>query len=300
MDILRKIFRFFLWTGALLTVGGGSGLLGILAVVYGMVYFGDDSALKRSTIMARINEETNIYMLDEQTQIGSIFADAHRRYVPIDEVPKHLIHALIAAEDKNFYTHHGIDPTAIVAAVAQYLQGGRMRGASTLTQQTVRNILGWWDPTMSRKFREWIAALQLEKHYTKDEILEFYLNQFHVSGNGRGVGIAAKYYFNKEVRELDLVESAFIAGSVKGPSQYDPFIKFTREKRQKAMKRANSRKNYVLNRMRDQNLLTPDEFKVAWEQPVRFNRGEFRSRGGPRRSDPRGNGEKRSARSSGT
>ncbi len=274
---MGRILKFFLWMTGLLTVGALSGFLGILAVVYGMVYFSDDSALKRSTIMARINEETNIYMLDEQTQIGSIFADAHRRYVKIEEVPAHLLNALIAAEDKNFYKHHGIDPSAIFSAVALYLQGGRMRGASTLTQQTVRNILGWWDPTLSRKLKEWIAALQMEKHYTKAEILEFYLNQFHVSGNGRGVGIAAKYYFNKEVRDLDLIESAFIAGSVKGPSQYDPFIKYTRDKRQLAIKRAFNRKNYVLRRMYQQKWITQAEFKAALDQPVRFNRGEFRS-----------------------
>jgi penicillin-binding protein 1A len=273
----RRIGKIFAWGLGVSTALGVSALLGVLAVVYGLVFFGDDSNLKKSTIMARINEETNIYMLDEKTQIGSIFADAHRRYVPIDEVPASLINAIIAAEDKNFYEHAGIDPVAIFSAGVQYLKGGRMRGASTLTQQTVRNILGWWDPTMSRKFKEWIAALQLERLYSKRQILEFYLNQFHVSGNGRGVGIAAKYYFNKEVGELDLVEAAFIAGSVKGPSQYDPFIKFTKERREAAIRKAYHRKNYVLRRMYEQGWIKEAEFKQAWDQPVKFNRGEFRS-----------------------
>lgn len=273
----RRIGKFMAWGFAVSTALGVSAILGVLAVVYGLVFFGDDSNLKKSTILARINEETNIYMLDEKTQIGSIFAEAHRRYVPIEEVPASLINALIAAEDKNFYQHVGIDPVAIFSAGAHYLKGGRMRGASTLTQQTVRNILGWWDPTMARKFKEWIAALQLERLYSKRQILEFYLNQFHVSGNGRGVGIAAKYYFNKEVGELDLVESAFIAGSVKGPSQYDPFIKFTKERREAAIRKAYHRKNYVLRRMYEQGWIKEAEFKQAWDQPVKFNRGEFRS-----------------------
>src|SRR5690606_30630536 len=108
-------------------------------VVYGMVYFGDDSALKKSTILTRINEETNIYMLDGETQIGSFFDNAHRRYVPIDEIPADMINAIIAAEDKNFYNHVGIDVPAIFSAGIGYLKTGRMRGASTLTQQTVRN-----------------------------------------------------------------------------------------------------------------------------------------------------------------
>jgi membrane peptidoglycan carboxypeptidase len=269
--------KSFAWATGLGIIGAISGALGILAVVFSMVYFGDDSALKKSTIMARINEETTIYMLDEQTQIGSIFANAHRRYIPIDEVPAHMINAIIASEDKNFYNHHGVDPAAIFSAGIDFLSSGHMRGASTLTQQTVRNILGWWELSLSRKFREWIAALQIERLYPKRQILEFYLNQFYVSGNGNGIGIAAKYYFNKEVRDLDLVESAFIAGSVKGPSTYDPFIKFTKESREKAINRAYIRKNYVLKRMYEQGWITEEQFKEAYEKPVKFNRGRFRS-----------------------
>lgn len=269
--------RKIAWTGAIFAVAGLSGVLGVLAVIYGLVYFGDDSNLKKSTILARINEETNIYMLDEETQIGSIFANAHRRYVPIDEVPAHMINALIAAEDKNFYTHHGVDPGAMFAAGLGYFKGGRMRGASTLTQQTVRNILGWWELSAARKFKEWIAAMQLERLYSKRQILEFYLNQFYVSGNGNGIGIAAKYYFNKDVKDLDLVESAFIAGSVKGPSQYDPFIKYTKERREKAIKNAYIRKNYVVKRMYEQGWISEAQFKESWEAPVKFQRGRFRS-----------------------
>ena len=273
----RSFVKFAVWSLTALIVSSVAGALGVMAVVYGLVYFGDDSNLKKATILARINEETNIYMLDEKTPIGSIFSDAHRRYVPIDEVPATMINALIAAEDKNFYHHHGIDPVAIVSASAGVLKGGRVRGASTLTQQTARNILGWWDVTLSRKVKEAVASLQLERLYSKKQILEFYLNQFHVSGNGRGIGIAAKYYFNKEVKDLDLVESAFIAGSVKGPSQYDPFIKFTKERRERAIKKAYSRKNYVLRRMFEQGWVSKDDFKKAWAEPVKFSRGSFRT-----------------------
>ena len=274
---VRSFAKMTAWSFTALVVSAIAGGLGVLAVVYGLVYFGDDSSLKKATILARINEETNIYMLDEKTPIGSIFSDAHRRYVPIEEVPGHMLNALIAAEDKNFYHHHGIDPAAIVSAAFGVFKGGRMRGASTLTQQTARNILGWWDVTLSRKVKEAIAALQLERLYSKRQILEFYLNQFHVSGNGRGIGIAAKYYFNKDVKDLDLIEAAFIAGSVKGPSQYDPFIKYTRERRERAIKRAFNRKNYVLRRMYEQGWISEADFKKAWDEPVKFNRGSFRT-----------------------
>jgi membrane peptidoglycan carboxypeptidase len=272
-----RVGRTAAWSLGALAVGGFSGLLGVLAVVYAMVWFGDDSNLKKSTIMARINEETNIYMLDEEAQIGSIFESSHRRYVPIDEVPAHMINAIIAAEDKNFYDHHGIDPVAMFSAGVGFLKGGRMRGASTLTQQTVRNIMGWWELSAARKIKEMIGALQIERLYDKRQILEFYLNQFYVSGNGNGIGVAAKYYFNKEVRDLDLVEAAFIAGSVKGPSAYDPFIKYTKELRERAIKNAYHRKNYVIRRMYEQGWITEEQFKEAWEMPVKFNRGKFRS-----------------------
>src|SRR5690606_22239785 len=139
-----RLAKVMLWSSGILFVGPVAGLLGVLAVGYSLAYSGDDANPKKSAILARINEETNTHMLDEETQIGSIFDSAHRRYVPIDEVPAHMINAIIASEDKNFYKHHGVDPTAIISAGLGYLKGGRMRGASTLTQQTVRNILGWF------------------------------------------------------------------------------------------------------------------------------------------------------------
>lgn len=258
-------------------VGSITACLGGISVVYAMVFFGDDSHLKKSTIMARINEETTIYCADEETHLGSFFNNEHRRYVPIEEIPPAMINAIVAAEDKNFFSHNGVDPIAIAKAFADGLKGRRFRGGSTLTQQTVKNIMDRWEYSLSRKIREAIAALQLERMYSKKQILEFYLNQFHVSGNGTGIGIAAKYYFNKEVKDLDLVESAFIAGSVKGPGKYDPFIKYTVERREEAIRNAFDRKNYVLRRMFEQGWIGEEEFKTASEQQVDFNRGSFRT-----------------------
>jgi penicillin-binding protein 1A len=258
-------------------VGSITAGFGSMSVVYAMVFLGDDAHLKKSTIMARINEETTIFCQDEQTHIGSFFNTEHRRYVPIEEVPPAMINAIVAAEDKNFFKHNGVDPVAIVKAFAEGMQGRRFRGGSTLTQQTVKNIMDRWEYSLGRKIREAIAALQLERMYDKKQILEFYLNQFHVSGNGTGIGIAAKYYFNKEVKDLDLVESAFIAGSVKGPGKYDPFIKYTVERREEAIKNAFDRKNYVLRRMLEQGWITQQEFDEGASKPVPFNRGSFRT-----------------------
>ncbi len=258
-------------------VGSITASFGGMSVVYAMVLFGEDTHLKKSTIMARINEETTIFCQDEQTHIGSFFNTEHRRYVPIEEVPPAMINAIVAAEDKNFFKHSGVDPVAIVKAFAEGLQGRRFRGGSTLTQQTVKNIMDRWEYSLGRKIREAIAALQIERMYSKKQILEFYLNQFHVSGNGTGIGIAAKYYFNKDVKDLDVVESAFIAGSVKGPGKYDPFIKYTQERRDEAIRNALDRKNYVLRRMLEQGWINEQEFKENIDKPVPFNRGSFRT-----------------------
>lgn len=260
-------------------IAGATAGLGALSVVAYQVFYGDYSSLEKTTILSRINEETSIYYLDESNRIGSLFESYHRRYSPIEEIPAHMQNAIIAAEDKNFYSHVGIDPIAIFKAVMEgVLTGGRFRrGGSTLTQQTVKNIVDDWEASFARKFREMIKALQLERMYSKKQILEFYLNQFHVAGNGNGIGIASRYYFDKDIQDLTLVEAAFIAGSVKGPGKYNPFIKFTIQQRERAIKFAFDRKNYVLKRMYEENWISKEEYEEAVNEPVPFNKGEFRT-----------------------
>ncbi len=273
----HNVANGFAWAGVLGVLLPLGGAIGGVTVILFASWFGDDSHLKKTTILARINEETTIYCLDQTTPIGSFFNSEHRQYTTIEQIPKNMVNALVAAEDKNFFSHGGVDPSAILKAIAEGFQTGRFRGGSTLTQQTVKNIMDSWEYSIKRKVNEAIAALQLERLYSKEQILEFYLNQFHVSGNGSGIGIAARYYFDKEVADLDLVESAFIAGSVKGPSKYDPFLKYTKERREQAVRNAFDRKNYVLRRMVEQKLITSQEFRDAFDKPVPFSRGSFRS-----------------------
>lgn len=264
--------------GVSLLVGTVLGV-GILGFVTWQVFYGDASELQKTAIMTKINEETSLFYLDEKTRIGSIFESQHRRYVSIDEVPTALINAIVAAEDKNFYHHVGIDPASIFKAFAEgVVRGGRFRrGGSSITQQTVKNLMSDWEMSFSRKYREMIKSMQMERLYTKREILEFYLNQFHVAGNGHGAEIAARYYFNKDIKELNLVESAFIAGSVKGPGKYNPFIKYTKHDQERARLFANQRKNYVLEKMYEQGWVTKAEYKEAMDTPVPFDKGEFRT-----------------------
>ena len=196
------------WIVTCLLAGVGLSL-GLVLVMIFQIFWGDSSYLKKTAILAKINEETAIYYADEENRIGSFFEAGHRKYVQIDEVPENMINALIASEDKYFYNHWGVNPIAIGKAFVEGITSGHFRGGSTLTQQTVKNLLDKREYSIKRKYKEAIAAFQLERMYSKRQILEFYLNQFHVASNGNGIGIAAKYYFNKEVKDLTLVECAF-------------------------------------------------------------------------------------------
>lgn len=279
MEQIKSFFSKAIKAWLIIAIFGVSAGFGVLGVVVWEVFYGDFSHLEKSTIMAKIKEETTLFYLDEKTRIGSIFESRHRKYIPIDEMPAHVINAIVAAEDKNFYEHFGIDPIAIAKAAAEgLLNGGRFkRGASTITQQTVKNIVDDWDASFSRKFREMIRSLQLERIYNKRQILEFYLNQFHVAGNGNGIGIAARYYFNKDVLDLNLVEAAFIAGSVKAPSKYNPFIKYSKAARERAIEHANIRKDYVLKRMFEQGWISDEDYEEGQTTSIPFNKGEFRT-----------------------
>ena len=251
--------------------------LGLATYVVVEIFYGDSSQLKMTSILTKLEEQTTIYFDDETTAIGSIFSDFHRKYTPISQIPAHIQNSIIAAEDKNFYLHYGVDFLAVAAAFSEGIKNkGRFRrGGSTLTQQTVKNIMGDWEASFARKFREMIKAFQLENLYDKKQILEFYLNQFHVAGNGIGIGIASQYYFNKEVKDINLIEAAFIAGSVKSPSRYNPFIKRDKSSYQKAIDLGFKRKNYVLSRMRAQGWIDDQEYHLAIQQKIPFNRGKF-------------------------
>lgn len=279
--LVRFVLRqLWIWTIRLWLISGAAMMVAALiltgVVIWGVRY-SDDSTLAKTAILSKMEEETSIYYYDDKERIGSLFAGNHRRYIPLRDVPAHMQNAIIAAEDKNFFLHRGVDFGAVLKAFYEgVVSGGRFRrGGSTLTQQTVKNIMGDWEATIARKFREMIKAMQLENLYDKEQILEFYLNQFHVAGNGNGIGIAANYYFNKDVMDLTLIEAAFIAGSVKSPSKYNPFMKRDKRSYEKALREAHRRKNYVLKRMYEQNWISHEEYQVAKNHSVPFEKGRF-------------------------
>jgi len=196
----------------------------------------------------------------EPTPIGGIFPSGNedRVLVRLGEVPNYLVQALLATEDRNFYSHHGVDPRGIARAAVNFVRGKGLQGGSTLTQQLVKNFFLTPERTLQRKVTELFMAVLLELHYDKNEILETYLNEIYL-GQDRdraihGVGLASLHYFGKPVEHLTLAESALLAGMAKGPGWYDPY-RFPR--------RALERRNLVLRQARDSAYVTMAQYAAA-------------------------------------
>ena len=236
-----------------------------------------DNLFNRTNILQVLSGETRVFYEDGETLLGAFFDANHRVYVPYGDIPVNLINALVAAEDSRYWTHNGYNFKGFMRAMFNNIKARRfIQGGSSLTQQAVKNIFGREERSVKEKLKEFLNALRMEKHFSKEDILEFYLNQFHVSGTGKGVAIAAQYFFNKELKDLTLAECAFIAGSVKGPFNYDPFIQRTEERRQRALERGETRLRYVLGRMVEEGYIEQADMDAATAKPLEFNHGNFR------------------------
>ena len=153
-------------------------------------------------------------------------------YVKLRDIPVSLQHAVVAVEDNRFYSHHGFDPQGIMRATLVNLQYGQIEeGASTITQQLVKNLFLSHEQSFGRKAEELLLALDIEANYSKDEILELYLNTIYYGSNFYGIGPAADGYFGKRPAELQLPESAMLAGLPNAPSLYSPYVDFMMAKK---------------------------------------------------------------------
>lgn len=197
------------------------------------------------------------------------FARERRLFTPADDIPDLVKQAFISAEDKNFYIHGGYDAVGIASAVVDAVKsrGRNVRGASTITQQVMKNFLLSGDRQMERKIKEIILATRIEETLSKDQILELYLNEIFLGQNSYGVAAAAQTYFNKTLRELAPHEAATIASMPKAPSDYHP----VREK-----ERLIERRNFVLKEMWENGYLTQAEYDQERAQPLRsVQNGDF-------------------------
>ena len=195
------------------------------------------------------------------------YAREKRVFVPIEAIPARVVQAFVAAEDQHFWHHPGIDPTGILRAVLTNLRRlqegevGRPQGASTITQQVAKNFFLTNEVSLERKLKEMILALRLERTFSKEKILELYLNEIYLGGRAYGVAAAALAYFDKALDELTLAEAALLAGLPKAPSAYDPL---------KNPQAARARRDYVLGRMLEDGYIDRATFEAARAEPLRI------------------------------
>src|SRR5574341_180069 len=198
---------------------------------------------------------------DDRQVIGQYYVE-RRILTPLAEIPEVLKQAVIAVEDVRFFEHPGLDVIGIMRAFWSNLRhGGKVEGASTITQQLTRSLFLSPERTYSRKVKELIMAYQMELVLSKEQILEMYLNQIYFGQGAYGVQAAAQTYFGKALSELALAEAAFLAGLPKSPNNYSPF---------KHADRAKKRQEHVLSRMRDAGFISADEYAEAVAQSLSF------------------------------
>jgi len=189
-----------------------------------------------------------------------LHGEANRDVVPLEEISPELKKAVLAMEDSHFYQHQGINPTSIARALVVNLRSGEIEeGASTLTMQLVKNVFLSPEKTFSRKLAEAVLALRMEQVFTKDEILEMYLNTIYWGHNNYGVETAAQSYFQKSAEELNLAEATMMAGLIQAPEQYSPFVDYAATKQRQAT---------VLNRMEEIGWITSQTADSAIDDPL--------------------------------
>lgn len=266
-------WRVLCWLGVWIALGAAV----LVGAYYYFILLNPGQEISRENIQRIFALESPVYYDDGKSVLGVFFQEEHRTYVPYDRIPRFFVLALLAAEDKNFFSHPGFDPGGILRALFLNIRAGRVvQGGSTITQQTAKNLFKRQRRSFYAKLVELVHALKLEAHYSKEQILEWYANQFFVTGNGVGLGIASQYFFNKPPEKLTLLESAFLAGCVKAPNRYNPFIQKGEQARKQALHRAKERTHYVLKGMLELGFIDQKQFEEAIRQEIPFKQGKIR------------------------
>jgi len=249
--------RFWLPAVILLALAAG-GLTGIIAA-YQLNY---SQAASEVAALAtyRPSIVTRIYADDEKTVIGE-FALEKRIPLKYDEIPPVMKNAILAVEDVRFYDHVGIDPIRIVGAGWKNLTSDKKEGGSTLTQQLAKNLFLTREQTLKRKVNEWVLALQIERYYTKNQIMELYANHIFVGANSYGVEAGAETYFGKQAKDLTIEEAALLAAIPKAPGEYSPTAN---------MAKAKERRDLVLQLMANGGFASQSEVDAAKSKPIQL------------------------------
>src|SRR5690606_5983588 len=210
------------------------------------------------------DQEQTTYVYDVHGRVIARLYRENRIPVRLEQIPRHLRDAIVAIEDARFYQHFGVDLRAILRAVVADIRrlfgrDGYLQGGSTITQQLAKNAFLSHERTLSRKLQEALWAIQIERKYSKAEILETYLNEIYLGPGVYGVEAASQYYFGKSVSDLTLAESALLAGLAQNPGMHSPF---------RDPEAAMRRRNTVLTRMEELGMITPSESSAARQEPI--------------------------------
>src|SRR5271156_161598 len=227
-------------------------------------YFGRD--LPDYQQLANYQPPITTRVLAGDGRVLAEYATQHPRFLPIDAIPKRVIAAFLAAEDKNFYSHHGVDPISMLRAavtdVGRWRSSRRPIGASTITQQVAKNMLLSSELSISRKIKEVLLATRIDDALPKDRILELYLNEIYLGAGAYGVASAALTYFDKSLDELSLGEAAFLARLPKAPNRYNPA---------RVPQAAHARRDWVLDRMVEDGYVSRAAADEAEAQPIELH-----------------------------
>ncbi|MCM3585992.1 PBP1A family penicillin-binding protein [Mesobacillus maritimus] len=240
-------------------------LLGLLVVILGSILWFAFIASQANvqSLKDGLNQATIIY--DKDGDVAGSVANNRTNRVSFDQLPDHVTNAVIAIEDERFYEHNGFDIKGIARAFFNNLFAGSITGGgSTLTQQLTKNALLSQEQTYKRKVEELFLAVEIEKVYEKEEILEMYLNQSYFGSGAWGIGNASKKYFNKEIEEVTISEAALLAGLLKAPSSLDPY---------KNYEKALDRRDIVLSQMKKLGKISADEYDNAIKQEIKLEDG---------------------------
>ena len=252
--MLRAILNFFGFLFSWAVLGLFMGILGLTALFW--IYSHD---LPNHEQLATYEPPTLSRIYSGRGLVMDEFARERRIFTPVDEIPDVVKAAFISAEDKNFYNHAGYDPLGILKALIDAAQGGRLRGASTITQQVMKNFLLDGSRKLERKIKEIVLAARIENTLSKDDILSLYLNEIFLGRNSYGVTAAAQTYFGKSLEELSIAEAAFLAVHPKNPNDYHPV---------RDHDRAVDRRNFILREMAENGYITIEDLEIAKAAPL--------------------------------
>ena len=244
------------------------GLIGFLLSLIMFFYFAKDLPMPEKFTERQMALPTKIYDQTGETLLYTIFGEEKREIISLNEMPESLKQAVVAAEDANFYNHFGIDPKGIIRAILVRLKIVKSsfsgQGASTIPQQLIRSTFLTPEKTIKRKIREIILTLELDRQYSKDQILEWYLNQVPFGSNTYGIESASKTFFAKKAKDLSLSESALLVSLIRAPTWLSPYG----ENKQELL----GRKDYILKRMMQENYISQQEYETAKNQELQFEK----------------------------